>query len=579
MILTLPQFHDLCERIARLSRTTVAIDFETTGLKPQAGAKAFLVGIYTEEFGKASLWLNGEDSEQEVMGSLVGCPHHRYTAHNAKFEMMFLTHQFGVEIQGQVWDTEVMARVEKNNHLKYGLQSCAELLGLSKHPPMLEWLKQFPKGKARYQEAPPEILIPYVEQDAYLSWFLANHQLNIFQEWDNSSAQKISPILKLEMETTKSLFAIEWNGLLIDTDYCEKALDYEKKKIEQTKTDFSPYGEFKDSAKRLRPLFDTHRIHYDRTPKGNPSFSRASLQPNQEKEIPKIILEYRDAKKRASSYWEKFLDIQIEGKMYPNIRQAGADTFRMSITDPAAQTWPTDEDNPTYPIRRAFLARPGCVLVSMDYAQMEFRLMCDEAEDMKTIQAIQKGLDVHQEVADMAQVSRSLAKNGRFAKLYGCGIRKLAETLQVSEDVARRVSLAIDKSSPGITSYSRRLIRHAEMSPYAHNWAGRRYYFNPGFAWLYPNYRIQGGCSEILRIAINEIQSFLKSHRVGNTFLMLPIHDELLLNVDREDLKLIPEIKRMMIGAHRSKKFLSMDVGIHTGPNYHDQEIYHVQGA
>lgn len=576
MLLNLQQFSLKAQSIAQAPGGEVGFDFETTGLFPYKGDLAFLMGFTDTNGEKWSVFLKSRlDFAYEDLRLFFSNPKLTYCAHNAKFELGFLDAQFSIRVAGPVWDTEVNARIERNSHFKYDLHSCAQRLvpAESKYQAMAEWLKQ--RGnKGQYHKAPDDIIIPYCEQDAWLSWRLRRHQVEVFSHWDTSSPIKIRNVVKLEQAVLPHLFEMERNGLLVDVAYCKRAYLYEQEQIESAKRQFehlSGVG-FVDSRKTLQPVFDTHGVCYGKTTLGNASFTEDALAASRSNPIVATVLAHRRALKRASSYWLNFLELEHNGIIHPSINQNKAQTGRMSISDPSCQNWSTDEDDGTpFPIRRAFQARPGCAIVSLDYSQMELRKGADEAEDFPMIERIVQGADLHQEVADMAGVPRSLAKNGRFAKQYGAGIPKIAQTLGVSESVARTIADAIDRQAEAMTAYSFSLSRHAKHS-FGYDWLGRRFYFDRGFEYKAFNYRIQGGCAEILKIAIIDIGNLLKQRASEQTFMLIPIHDEIVLNMHPDDFHLIPEIKRLMIAAHRDKKFLAMDVGVEVGPNFHDLE-------
>lgn len=576
MLVSLTKLSEYASKIASLPRGCVAMDFETTGLNPWTGDKAFLVGLAHRELGNVSCLLTEES--WPALKLLCLNPRIKYAAHNAKFEMAFLALK-GVEIQGDIWDTEVMARVECNSHSKYGLQACAERIGMTKHAPMLAWLEE--NGK-KYSEAPLELIAPYVEQDAYLSLVLYERQAQTFREWDLNSPVPAREVVKLEMKTTKALFEMERAGVHLDIIYADKAFAHEQTRAKWHELNFERLAgvPFVDSAKTYKPLFDRLGLPYGVTKGGRPSFDAEALERLKGIPIPDAILARRQALKRANTYWKNLIGVHKDGIMHPNIRQTGAETSRMSITDPAAQTWPDDSEDPSqhYPIRRALSAGEGYT-VSIDYSQMELRLMCDEAGDVGMIRAIQEGTDFHQELATQAGVSRGLAKNGRFAKLYGAGVERVADTLGVSFEVSKRLCSALENQSPHISQYIRGLIQQVRIAPYGYNWLGRRYHFDKGFEYKYPNYRIQGGCGEILRIAICDVADFLKAESKGDTRIVLPIHDELVFKWDECDLHLIPEVKRLMINAHRSKQTLAMDVSVAIGRNFHDLEDWSENAA
>ena len=579
MLLTETEFAQKCLEVSEAKDGVIAIDFETDGLRPFTGSKATLIGFAWKD-QTYSCFLDPISWEiAGALGNLVCNYNLTYCAHNAKFEMGFLFKQWGLEICGKLWDTAVMARLEYNDHRSYSLQKCAEQIGMTKLPAMLEWLKKYPahdqiKG---YLEAPRVMLSDYCEQDAKLSLRLYEHQKRQFQSKDWASDNpNFTKLIELEQETTRHLFDMEWHGIAIDLEYCTKALAYELGREREAQDEFKRLTgtDLVSSAKCLRPIFLTHRIPYGKTENGKPSFDEETLSQSKGHPIVDAILTSRRAHKRVGTYWSNYLALGRSGRIHPNIRQAGTATGRFSCADPNLQNIPTDDDESAYPVRRAFTSDPGCQIVSMDYKGMEYRLIADEAQDERVINAIKKGEDTHQEIADEAGVARSKAKNGVFARLYGAGIPRLAQTLGVDLTTAERVARVIDTRAPGIHKYARSLTRQGERSGKGTNSFGRTYQFGSSFAYKYPDYRTQGGCSDILRTAIKSCAAVLQEESRESSYLAICIHDELVFNLHRDDFDLIPKLKQAMIDAHVNKKSLEMDVSVNVGPNFHDLEEY-----
>ena len=574
MLLTADQFREYADAVSKLEKGGLGIDFETTNLSVYRGAKAFLLGCSHATLGEVSIWLLDHLDIQTDLKLLCGNPKLLYCGHNIKFEISFLRQQFGTEILGKLWDTEVMARVAFSNHLSYSLQKCAEREGWTKYKPMLEWLK---KNKNQYFKAPLELIVPYVEQDAKLSRLLCGRQLSLFKSW-NMESVPIHPVVRLEMMTTACLSLMEHRGMNVDLDYCRRALAHEQTKQAEYKRQFHSLtgAELVDSRKSLEPIFRSRSLTFGQTEKGNASFTEEILRPQRGDPVVSAVLGHRDSIKRASSYWENFISLSgDDGRIHPNIRQTAAKTSRMSVTDPACQTWPDDPDDEPFPIRRAFPADPGCLIVSMDWSQMELCKASDEAEDDIMIEAIKSGRDLHQETADIAGVKRSVAKNGRFAKLYGAGPQRIADTLGVSLEDAKRVVKAIEDMSPKTTAWSRRIIHECEISGgKGRNWLGRRYNVDRGFEYKMPNYVVQGACGEILRIAITRIAPYLQEHARPETRMVLPIHDEIVYNWHPDDFHLIPVVQKIMEEADISAKQLRAKVSVTYGPNFFDLEPF-----
>lgn len=581
MLLNLEQFTAECDRI-HFKKGSVGFDFETTGLNPYKGARAFIMG-WADETGRYSFRFSAEDEEEKhrikvyCIARFFSNPALTYCAHNAKFELSFLSEQFNTYIDGTVWDTEAQARVAYDKPIdkstRFGLQPCAERIGESKLREALDWLKA--NGKDDYTQMP--MVVDYVEQDAWLSWRLRQHQVEIFKHWDISGEVPIKNVVRLETEVLKPLFEMERRGLLVNIPYCIEARHYERGLAQTAKEEFKKLTgvEFVDSAKTFKPIFDREGLKYGKAPKGGASFDAEVLEPQNGNNIVRSILGYRSATKRASTYWDNFIDFaDQDGVIHPNINQNRAATGRMSVTEPACQTWPNDDDDPQdegpFPIRRAFLARLDRFIVSLDFIQMELRLSADEAGDHLMIEAFNKGTDFHKLVAEMAHVPRSIAKPARFAKAYGAGDKKIAQTLGISLEEAKKVSQAIAATAPRCEAYAWELINYAQCAPYGYNFLGRRYYFDKGFEYKYPNYRIQGAGSEILKRAIIKVGRLLKN---TDSWMLLPVHDELILDMPKSDFHLIPLIKQAMIESYRHK-YLPMDVSVAIGKNMHDLETY-----
>ena len=570
MLLDSKQFRALATEYSIAESGGIAVDVETTGLSVHHGAKAFLLGV-SGSLGEHSVWLFDNADIQSDLRLLFGNKYLRYAGHNLKFEMSFLRHQFGVEIKGATWDTMIMERVRYNNHRSYSLQACAEREGWSKHPPMLAWLKD---NDHAYVKAPTELIVPYVEQDAKLSRLLMELQIEQFKSWDTATKVPVKSVVKLELATTPVLFEMESCGMRVDLDYCSEAIEYELGRKAQAMAEFQALTGLSlvDSRKCLSPIFAGLGLAFGRTDKGNASFTYDHLLPNKDHPVVKALLTYRDAVKRASTYWENFLALTApDGHIHPSIFQTGAATSRMSVRDPACQTWADDGDDIKYPIRRAFPAEPGCKIVSMDWKGVELRLMADEAGETGMIEAFKQGRDFHQEVADDAGVGRGPAKNGRFCRLYGGGIPRLAKTLGVPLATAKCIAQALDKQAPKIAAYTQDLIDYAERTGTGYNWLGRRFFFDRGYAYKHPNYRIQGGCGDILKVAIVDIAAFFKRSGVNPlTRMIMLVHDEVIFNWHPDDFHLIPQVEKLMVGAYRSKRELDLEVTISWGPNFFD---------
>lgn len=217
------------------------------------------------------------------------------------------------------------------------------------------------------------------------------------------------------------------------------------------------------------------------------------------------------------------------------------------------QNLPKKEPNQEFPVRRAIVPRDGYFFVFLDYDQMEYRLMLDYAGAMSLINKVKGGLDVHQATADDVGLTRDEAKTTNFAILYGSGIAKLAKNLKKTFDQAKRIKYAVLNSAPEVGSFIRRVsdaVKQREDHSII-NWLGRRYRYNDlNFAYKAPNHLIQGGCADIMKKAMVEVDRFLADKK---SRLLLQVHDELILEVAYGEEHIVPELKSIVENAYTSK--------------------------
>jgi DNA polymerase-1 len=188
--------------------------------------------------------------------------------------------------------------------------------------------------------------------------------------------------------------------------------------------------------------------------------------------IAELLRQYRDAKKRATTYGHDWLKhVAEDGRVYPGWNQTGAKTGRMSCSSPNLQNIPRD---PAY--RRCFAAPPGHVLIKADYSQIEMRIGARIANETRMIEAYQRGEDLHTLTArsitgrqDITKEDRQLAKPVNFGLIYGLsvnGLRRTAKTeygIELSEQDAKRYRTAFFDAYPAIARWHNEIkCRHAK---------------------------------------------------------------------------------------------------------------------
>jgi DNA polymerase-1 len=228
------------------------------------------------------------------------------------------------------------------------------------------------------------------------------------------------------------------------------------------------------------------------------------------------------AKWRATWFDRALAGMDSRGMVHASINTCQARTARMSISGSIpAQTFPKGSGY----VRSCFIAEPGHVLVSTDYANMELRFLAADSGDQTMLEAFHQGLDLHQMTADAAGVSRAAGKGTNFTVCYGGGWRAVVEQYGVSEDEAKKAVKAFWDTYPGVKRLSDRLQREARRYGYIWTATGRRLPVDQDRPYAALNYRIQSSCRDVTARAMVELDRHGYSQ-----YVKLPIHDEFIFS-------------------------------------------------
>lgn len=302
-------------------------------------------------------------------------------------------------------------------------------------------------------------------------------------------------------------------------------------------------------------------------------------------DIPARALEWRQLAKLKSTYTDA-LQTQIDsrsGRVHTAFGMAVASTGRLSSTDPNLQNIPirTEEGRR---IRRAFIAALGHKLVSLDYSQIELRLLAHVADMTSLRDAFRDGIDIHAltasqvfgiPVAGMDANIRRRAKAINFGIVYGISPFGLARQLGIDQGEARSYIDAYFKQYPGIRDYMESCKEAARRDGYVRTLFGRKIHVpdikdrNParrnGAERQAINAPLQGTAADIIKRAmIRTPKALIDAGLTGK--LLLQVHDELLFEVpELEITKTIPLVQSIMEQAHQPVVVLSVPLVVEAG--------------
>jgi DNA polymerase-1 len=367
---------------------------------------------------------------------------------------------------------------------------------------------------------------------------------------------------ELEMAARKIVTRMEINGARIDLDYSKKKFDELTSYAESVKTWAAQTynGVSITSNIQLVRLFESLGAEITAlTPSGQKSADKDQLQllsieGNAEvKNLADTVLKQRKADKLANTYFANFLNDNVNGFVHPSVKTLGARTSRMSIQNPALQTLPKGDAT----VRTAFIPRDeDHVIITSDLDQVEFRMFASLSKDPNLITLFNRadatGSDPFTEIGreiyndptmQRSDKRRNLIKGTVYGRLYGAGVSKQALTAGVPEMQMRQVSDAFDTRYPGMALFQRQIedagMRRlkAEGQGYVYTWTGRRLPCDDDRAYTLVNYLIQGGAAEVFK------SNLVKLDQADLTeLLIVPVHDEIVLNAPRKDVQEIMQI-------------------------------------
>lgn len=561
----------------------ISIDVETTGLKHTD--RLFSLQL-TVQFGDSYyLNFNPYPTEQNAptllrevlkkLHSLWMNPDILWISHNAKFELRMLGYE-GIVLNGHVWDTMIAAHIQYNKHRSYSLDNCLKRIDLAKNDQVSLYIKDHKlfttyhvEGKKvkekdlHFDRVPFNIMMEYGLDDTDLTLKLFEYQIEYFRRPENKDQLTL---VESNMHLTKSVFNMEREGIKVNLDYCDKAYNFCKEKVNEEVKIIEELSskDFKNGPKWLKEVFELQDVELEMSAKGNPVLDKGALK-NIPNAIAHHILKMRDYEKESTFYsiFKRFAD--KDNLIHPNYRLTGTDTGRFSCSDPNLQQVPKEEKSEeVYTARGAFEVEDDFILVSIDYDQMEYRIMADYAGEMGMIEAIKGGLDPHTYVANMMGVDRKTAKTLNFGLLYGMGIGKLGIALGVEADRAKQLKSLYYRELPNVQRLTREIMNVAQGRGFIKNKYGRRYFLeDPQWAYKMPNYLIQGTGADVVRHVIPKIDYLLE---LNKSKLILQVHDELVLKIHKSETHLVPEVKRLMEDEYKPMNGMNLTCGVDWSP-------------
>ena len=495
----------------------------------------------------------GQIHRQQVLDRLrplFETPSLRKAGQNIKFDMQVLANQ-DIGVAGVWFDTMVASYCLNPARGGHGLDALSlEHLGHK----MISYGEVTGKGKGQVNFSRVEIgaASRYACEDADATWLLR---------------RKFEPQLReagleglfrdVEMPLVSILAAMEDHGVLLDTTMLEGlSRDFATRLAELEGRIFAlAGGPFNlNSPKQMgEALFERMGLKSGKKTKGKTGWSTdnevlTSLA--EEHEIARLILDYRGVAKLKSTYTDALprLVSPKTGRVHTSYNQTVTATGRLSSSDPNLQNIPVRSDEGRR-IRHAFIAPPGCVILSADYSQIELRVLAHLSGDPVFCHAFAHDEDIHTRTAAevfglfpemVTSEMRRQAKTINFGIIYGQGSFSLAKQLGIARKTAEEFIAAYKERHSGAIAFLDACIRQAEETGFVTTILGRRLPIpdigsqNGNVAAFARrnaiNYPIQGSAADIIKCAMIRVDRRLRAEGLASRLIM-QVHDELVFEV------------------------------------------------
>ncbi|MGC2854973.1 DNA polymerase I [Novispirillum sp. DQ9] len=520
----------------------------------------------------------------EILRPLLADPGVLKIGHNLKFDMHVLAGE-GLEVS-PVDDTMVLSYVLDGASHGHGMDELAALhLGYTCIT--YKSLCGTGKGAITFDKVPLDKACEYAAEDADVT--LRLHRL--FKE--RLLAERMVTVYEtLDRPMIPVLFAMERAGIKVDALALRGLSDlFASRMAELEKVIHALAGEEFNvgSPKQLGEiLFERMSLKGGKKSAKTGAWSTDAnvLEElaGQGHDLPARVLDWRQVQKLKSTYTDT-LTKQMDpatNRVHTTFGLTQTSTGRLSSSDPNLQNIPvrTEEGRE---IRRAFVAREGCVLLSADYSQIELRLVAHVADIPAMKQAFASGQDIHAITASqvfgvpvegMDPMLRRRAKAINFGIIYGISAFGLARQLGIPNGEAKRFIDAYFARFPEIQTYMERTKAEGREHGFVRTALGRKC-FVPGINEKNPAMRafaeraainapIQGGAADIIKRAMALLPDALAEAGLDATML-LQVHDELVFEVATKDAEATAAlVKQIMEGAATLSVPLEVDTGIAT---------------
>jgi DNA polymerase-1 len=467
--------------------------------------------------------------------------------------------QHGIELGGVEFDAKLasyLADAERHGH---SLRELAAEFGLSDQSSASAWLSASSKeGSAQLE----------VERATELAAEAAHAMQRIRPRLIKKLADlACEPLLQdLELPLARVLCDMERTGVLVDVprlqrlsgEIAQQLMALERRCVELAGHEFNV-----GSPRQLEAiLFDQLKLPViKRTKTGRSTDADVLEELAIHHDLPATILEHRMLAKLKSTYLDA-LPREIypkTGRIHTDFRQTVAATGRLSSSEPNLQNIPIRSEVGRQ-IRDAFVAREGFRVMSVDYSQIELRVLAHLSHDPELVSAFSTDTDVHLRTAraifgvpepEVTREMRAQAKTVNFAVIYGQTQFALARNLRIERAEAARYIKAFFEQYAGVRTFMTEVVEHARVSGETRTLLGRvrkvpdllsrNRMQREAAERVVRNTPIQGSAADIIKLAMVAIAQRMQAEQLQSRML-LTVHDELVFEAPPDEERALEQL-------------------------------------
>ena len=397
----------------------------------------------------------------------------------------------------------------------------------------------------------------------------------------------------IEFPLTKVLSSMESLGFKVNKEILDTLGEKFTEEIDRTQKEIFALSEEEfniNSPKQLgKILFEKLDLPVIKKTKTGYSTNAEVLEALGDKHpiIEKIIY-YRQLAKLYSTYVEGLKNvIEEDGNIHSSFNQTVTTTGRLSSTEPNLQNIPIKYEMGRE-IRKVFVPyNKDSVILSADYSQIELRVLAHISEDDNLINAFKNHSDIHTKTAsevfnvpldEVTSLMRGRAKAVNFGIVYGISDFSLAKDLKIARKEAKEYMDIYFERYPKVEKYLKDIIDEGRENGYVSTIINRRRYIPEIKASnkivksfgerLAMNAPIQGSAADIIKLAMVRVFNRLKEEKL-NSELILQVHDEIILNVYKDELEKVKEIVKVEMENVMNLK-VPLEVDINVGENWYE---------